>query len=68
MWASTRDTSVTIGIPAEGDGWKMETFSSDSCDLNVNGCNGTTEFSSKVLKRFKVHLDPQEVKLIHIYR
>jgi len=68
MWSSTRDTTVTIGLPADGDGWKMETFSSDSCDLNANGCNGSTEFSAKVLKRFKVHLDPQEAKLIRIYR
>lgn len=69
MWAATRTAGVAVGLPAkEGETYRMETFSSDSCDLNANAVNGSRELGAKELKRFCVSLDPQEVKLVRIYR
>lgn len=66
-FTEARPARVSIGLPGSGS-YGMETYSSDSNEISVNKIKDSETIPSQELKRFQVMLDPQEVKLIRIYR
>ena len=67
-WGAVNWASADIGLPAEKGTYRMETFSSDTCDVVENALDGQTAIPAEALRHFRIHLDPQEVKLVRICR
>ena len=66
-WGGVSVAGVNIGLPAGKGTYRMETFSSDTCDVSENAIGGRTSFPAESLRNFRIHLDPQEVKIVRIF-
>ena len=67
-WHGVRVANVTVGLPAAKGTYRMETYSSDTCDISENAIDGQTRIPAASLRNFSIYLDPQEVKLVRIHR
>ena len=67
-WGGVNAATVSIGLPAEKGTYRMETFSSDTCDVSENAIGDKTAIPGESLRNFRIYLDPQEVKIIRFSR
>ncbi|MBR2435452.1 MAG: hypothetical protein IKB22_08280, partial [Lentisphaeria bacterium] len=68
-WAPVASARVGISLPVEeGATYRMETFNSDAMQLNKNALKGKELIPAADLKKFMIELNPQEVKLVRIYK
>lgn len=67
-WGHVNVANVTIGLPAAKGTYRMETFSSATGEVAENAIGGKTAIPAESLRRFSLSIDPQEVKIVRIYK